>query len=186
MNLEFDPSAFLYTAAALILVPAEWIASWFAAALLHEAGHLLVLWLVRGRVRSIRVGASGAVIRAWDMEFGPKVCSLLAGPGFGMLPAFFYDRFPKIAVCSIVFSAYNLLPLPSLDGGRILTAVKERWVRSTAICSFLEIVTVVTILFAAILFRLPLLLMPLIPFVREKLLAKKIKKGYNSATIEMR
>lgn len=124
-----------------------------AACLLHECGHLLMMYLLRQRVRSIDFYGVGIRIEA-DHSLYPwqqDILVLLAGPfcnlaAAGMMYAI-GDTWERIlAQCGI--GLLNLLPYRHLDGGAALhlciaffSAVPERWERLlTVFCVLLSIV----------------------------------------------
>ncbi len=105
-----------------------------AAAALHEAGHISACLLLRVPLRGFRIHAAGAVIgydaaalpysaEAWIAAAGPSagLCGTAAAAlwGNGRGAALF-------AAASLVLSVFNLLPIPPLDGGVILSALLHR------------------------------------------------------------
>lgn len=106
---------------------------WFlVSALLHEAGHLLAIYGVGGRVSSFRLTAAGAVIvldhRA-RLSYPGELAAALAGPGAGFLAALIFAWVGKegggnwaylFSGMNFVLSVFNLLPVRPLDGGRVL------------------------------------------------------------------
>lgn len=104
----------------LLMLPLDWLLSAFTAALAHEAGHILTVLLLGGRIRRIRVRISGCEIETAPMgEPGSVVC-ILAGPLASFLLLSVRNRFPLIAVFGLFQGMYNLLPVMPLDGGRVL------------------------------------------------------------------
>ena len=95
------------------------------SALAHEAGHLLALRLAGARVERIRLTAFGAEIRA-DTRYLPypsEILCTLAGPAVNLLLAVILARAAgndMAAGVNLVLGVFNLLPVPALDGGRVL------------------------------------------------------------------
>ena len=123
MRLRKRQSGFWFWA---LLVVAVWagedVCLLLLAAAAHELGHLAVLYLCGGRLRSVRIGAFGIRMRA-RFSSPPseraQAAMLLAGPAAGLLAAaaalfFGTVRFARI---SAALSLFNLLPLRGLDGG---------------------------------------------------------------------
>lgn len=104
----------------ILLLPMRWIVAAAIAAFLHELGHCIALKLFGGSFHRIKIGISGAVIEASGLTPGAEIMCLLAGPLAGLLPMITVRLFPTIAICGLVQSAYNLIPVYPLDGGRIL------------------------------------------------------------------
>lgn len=90
------------------------------AAALHEAGHLLALWVLGIPVYGLELRASGAVIRAGLRGEPREAWAILAGPTVNLLLAAVGCRLvPLLSLYSLVFGLYNLLPVYPLDGGRL-------------------------------------------------------------------
>lgn len=120
-----SPFAFLMGALLLLTLPLPWLAAAVAAAGIHEAGHLLAIRLLGADARKIQVGSTGAKIHtAFSEPWREFVCAA-AGPAAGLLLLTAVRWFPRTAVCGLIQSAYNLLPVYPLDGGRMLFCVLE-------------------------------------------------------------
>ena len=78
--LEISPSACFLGAVLLLLLPFQWLLGVLLAALLHEAGHLLALHILRARVVSIRIGCRGAEISVLPLLYWQELLAALAGP----------------------------------------------------------------------------------------------------------
>ena len=102
-----------------------------AAALLHEAGHIAVCRLCRIPIRFVRPSPLGAHIGCdcGAVSYGREICAAAAGPAanlLGFLLCFFLPGSRWCAlfgVSCLALALFNLLPISSLDGGRILSAV---------------------------------------------------------------
>ena len=124
-ELQISGGFCLTMAVMLLVLPLDWLLAMAAAGFVHELAHILAVWLLGGRILSCRISAGGAVIETSPMESVSQLLCILAGPlgGLALLPL---ARFlPKLAVCAFVQSAYNLLPLFPLDGGRALGCLLE-------------------------------------------------------------
>jgi stage IV sporulation protein FB len=117
---------------ALTVCPVSAALAVLLAAALHEGGHLAALAAFRVPVEGVRLGWSGAVIRARGacrLSYGRELAVSLAGPAVNLLSA------PPLAALSVrlgwdwglllagahtVLGVYNLLPIPPLDGSRTL------------------------------------------------------------------
>lgn len=122
----------------LLLLLAAVISPWLAAAsvllgaILHECGHLLMLKLFSVPIEGIRLTALGAVLYARGAErlsYGRELLVTLAGPLCSALFAviFSFAAFRLNWIDGYVFAGanallcfYNLLPVPPLDGGKVL------------------------------------------------------------------
>lgn len=96
------------------------------AAAAHELGHLLLLHLGGLPVRRVSLGLAGLEIDYRGALTGLHgFLTVLAGPVFGLAYALAAARlggeyFTLSAGLSLALSAFNLLPILPLDGGRLL------------------------------------------------------------------
>ena len=113
------------------------LAAWFAlvngwqllavilsAALLHELGHLLVLYLLGGRGLGLRISIFGAelVTDAARLSYPGELAAVLAGPAVNLLCGLLLARGHAwvAAGAHLSLCLFNLLPVRPLDGGRAL------------------------------------------------------------------
>lgn len=125
-------SFFLLVLLAAVISPAEIVVSVLLAAALHECGHLLALRAYRVPVEGLRLSALGAVLYARGarrLSYGRELIVTLAGCGMnifcGVLTALLALRLSWVegfvlAGAHILLAAFNLLPIPPLDGSRAL------------------------------------------------------------------
>ena len=95
------------------------------SALCHELGHLTALALVKAKIERVRLTAFGAEIRADTryLPYGREILCTLAGPAVNLILAVVLARVAGeylLAGANLFLGVFNLLPLPSLDGGRAL------------------------------------------------------------------
>ena len=95
------------------------------SALGHEAGHLLALRLAGARVERVRLTAFGAEIRADTryLSYPREILCTLAGPAVNLILAVLLARLAGndlAAGVNLTLGLFNLLPIPALDGGRVL------------------------------------------------------------------
>ena len=182
LRLKCAPALPVILAAALLLLPWGWVGAFLAAAAVHELGHVLAVRIFGGKIVEMTLGLHGAQIRTTPM--GPKfqLPAILAGPIFGLLPVLLWEKCPRLAFCATLLSAWNLLPIYPLDGGRALRLLLRRN------CKWAE-----WLLLLPASFLLGLLLHCLgLPFwwaslsIPEKLLANFRENGYNRGNTEMR
>lgn len=132
-RLRVGAGAILCASALYLLLDYETLAALLLAVAVHELGHVLVLRLLGGRVRELRVGLTGLCITYTGRTgYAGQFFAALAGPAAGLAFAFFAARLGRewesgfcclSAGISALLSAFNLLPALPLDGGRMLEAV---------------------------------------------------------------
>ena len=125
---KLRPGAVLALALAWFLDEDGLVPAALAAAAVHEAGHVLALRRGGARITRVTLGLAGAELAyAGALTRGEELLALAAGPAFGALWALlglcpgaeFLHCSGKV---SAVLTAFNLLPVLPLDGGRILAA----------------------------------------------------------------
>ncbi len=128
LGLSVGPGFLLL--AAFLYYEGGWAAvtAFCTAALSHELGHLAAMTMTGASVRSVKLTAAGPVIElCGDMtprqELGITAAGPLAGILFSLLclsSGSLYFRYTGLI--ALLASAFNLLPVLPLDGGRLATA----------------------------------------------------------------
>jgi membrane-associated protease RseP (regulator of RpoE activity) len=120
-RVELRPGAIFLLSLLCFLDPLGCFVPFILAAGLHECGHWLALRACGTSVISLRVGATGAVMRSAALSRGETIFCAFAGPAVNlMLLLIFAQRFPNFAAINGLLAVYNLLPIAPLDGGTIL------------------------------------------------------------------
>lgn len=96
--------------------------------LIHEAGHLIAMKAFGSRASELRWELGGLCIRyAAVPGTSAQLITALAGPAAGLiyvLPASHFGADGELSAwISLLLSAYNLLPVLPLDGGRVIEAL---------------------------------------------------------------
>lgn len=185
-RIYIDPGVFLALPFALLGIPLRLLISWIIAAGIHELGHILAVFLLKGQITRIRIGVGGAVIAGEDLGVVKNSICVIAGPLFGAMPLLLVRFFPRIGLISLLLSAYNLLPFWPLDGGRILAILSDEIISVRKMIPAIELFVLLCLIISSLYIKTPILLFPLILPLREKYLANRMKRGYNSATIKVR
>jgi len=117
-----------------------------AAVLIHEMGHIAAIYAVGMRIQRMALEPCGLRIEyGGDVEWKNEIVLTLAGPVFGMLYFFLCKNFCAAPVMSanlsLVYSAFNLLPVYPLDGGRIFSVWAENYLglgKAESLCGFIS------------------------------------------------
>lgn len=131
VRIDLKPQDCFLLALMCMVVPVKWLLAMVAAAAAHEASHLLAVIFCGGKVYSVRIGGTGAVMESAPMERWKELLCILAGPAGSFVLLFFSVWFPGTAVCGFVQGIYNLLPVYPLDGGRAVQCIASMFFPST-------------------------------------------------------
>ena len=101
----------------------------FAAAALHEAGHVLMVYACGGTVTMLRLTALGGVLRyrLSKVSMLKDVAIAAAGPitGIGIALLTVGSGWYRFAGANLILSMLNLLPIRPLDGGQIVSVLLQ-------------------------------------------------------------
>lgn len=152
-----------------LTVPLPWLLSALFSAMFHELGHIVMIYLLGGRIRLSSLGSSSADMVISPMSRGREALAAAGGPLFSLLLILFWRFCPRIALCAGFQLLYNLLPIYPMDGGRILSclASEKACALIGKICRFLLCVFVLWLAFCLDLGLFPLLL-GLLLWIRTK------------------
>lgn len=150
-QLECSPVFFIGAAVLLLCLPLQWCMALVIAAGFHEACHLLALRVCGCPVQQIRFDTGGAVIEAASLSTGKALLCTLAGPIGQLLLLLAAGRFPRLALCAAIQSAYNLLPLQGLDGGHALWYIFESFFPHSVAATLCRLITWLVLLFICLL-----------------------------------
>ena len=115
----------LVFAFAVLILPLQWIFAIVLAALFHELCHYLAIRCCGGKILGAAAGINGARLQVSGLSQGQELICALAGPIGGLVLLFGIRWFPRIAICGVCQSMFNLLPVYPLDGGRALQCGME-------------------------------------------------------------
>lgn len=192
-SVSVQPGFILSIAAGLLLVPIPWIGAWIIAAVIHELFHFLAVYLLGEKVLAVKFDFGGAVIRS-TMNPGLRSCACsLAGPIGGLLLLLLIHKFPRIALCGLIQSVYNILPIQPLDGGHALKSLLHRYLPSKTAHRILRITERFLLVFFVLLgvyvlvkWNIDLLILAVIFLFckNKKFLANNSQSQYNMLNID--
>lgn len=140
-KVEISAGACLWGAVLLLAVPLPWVAAAVTAAAFHELCHCLMIWLLGGIVREIRMGGGGTAIDMVGLSNGEELLAAVAGPAGSFSLLLLAERLPQLALCGLVQGMFNLLPVYPMDGGRILFCILTSVMpleRAESACAWVE------------------------------------------------
>ena len=161
----------------LLLIPLPWVLAFSAAAIFHELCHYIAIRFCTGSCPGLRIYSFAAHLPLPEMSRGREVLCALAGPAGGLLLLLFARWLPRLALCALVQSVYNLLPIYPLDGGRALQSGLLLFLAppiAENICHILEILCKL-ILIATAIYGCIWLKLGLFPLLMVTLLLIRIK-----------
>lgn len=122
-NIEASPMFIAFVCAYYYFDPMQTFRPFAISVALHEAGHIVALWLLKEKIHTLRFCAYGAQIKTQTMPYQKELIVCLSGPSMNFLLMLITKQAaPKFALVNLCLFAYNLLPIYPLDGGRSLRA----------------------------------------------------------------
>ncbi len=122
-EIQIDGQLLIALALMLLLLPLKWVLAVILAVLVHEMFHAAAVYLLSGRIYSLRFGLGGARMQLDALPPGKELAVALAGPLGSAALMLLAPVLPRLAICGLVHCIYNLLPIFPLDGGRILSSL---------------------------------------------------------------
>lgn len=122
-SVTVTAGGYLMLALGVLILPLRWLGGLVLAGAFHELCHILAIRFVGSKIIGIQIGAGGAAIQTDAMTAGKELFCALAGPAGGFLLLVLLRWFPYLAFCGAMQSAFNLLPIYPLDGGRALNQI---------------------------------------------------------------
>ena len=190
-SITITSGACIYWAILLLVIPLPWAFAWLCAAAFHELSHCVALLLCRKRIEQIHINTHGAQIHTEYLCPATTILCALAGPMGGLLLTGLGTHCPRLTICAMIQTAFNLLPVFPLDGGRALGGILRLLLSEscvTAICKLIGITTVsifVTLcLIAAFLLRCALLLLLPICVITAIYMERKFSCKWRSLKVQ--
>ena len=118
--LRISGKVYIFLAAAILFLPLPWLIASILAAGFHELCHYAAVKLCGGSISAFSINEAGAEMRGETFCLKKELICVLAGPIGGLLLVLLIHIFPRLAICALCHSLYNMLPIFPLDGGRAL------------------------------------------------------------------
>ena len=151
--LDLHPTFYILLSAMILILPLKWLLAAIIAAAIHELFHIAAIRACKGKVSSIAFYGNMGNISVSALSYTSELICALAGPVGGLCLLSVARWFPRIAVCAVLQSLYNLLPVYPLDGGRALRCGIKLFMQedlADKIAKWVEIVCLSAICFLSI------------------------------------
>lgn len=101
------------------------LSDFLATVALHELSHIATALLLKVRIKQVGLHWRGPYIRREPGTDMQNVAISLAGPGMNLLlAAATWNVNHTFALYNLVLGAFNILPIPSSDGARVMRLLK--------------------------------------------------------------
>lgn len=112
------PSFYIFWAVFCLLDEEDVMPLFVCAAMIHELGHAVAIYLCGGKIDGIRLSVTGAVlIQGRCLGYGQECVIALAGPAAGLAGACLLSEYPMAAGANLLLTLFNSMPILPLDGG---------------------------------------------------------------------
>ena len=177
-RISISPYFLIIAAAAILFLPLQWLVAWCIASALHEFFHYIALIICGYGVYGVQVCHKGIIMITDDLRPHHGIICSLAGPLGGFLMLLFVRVMPRTALCGAVLSAYNLLPIGSLDGGRALYSFLTLLLNETKAQTFMRYIeyAVLCVVYVVCIYAAIKLHTGLLPIMAAVLLTVRCKK----------
>lgn len=147
LKVRVHPSLLLWFSALFYLNKTILLPFLFAAAA-HEVGHYLALWQTGHPPNVIQLGFFGAKMETGILSYRQELVAAAAGPAANLALCVFLPFWPAFGFYNAVLGLVNLLPIPGLDGEKVLRcALALRFPAPSAqrFCQWAAIVTALAV-----------------------------------------
>lgn len=118
-RFSVHPSMLLWLSVLFYLRP-RLVLPFLGAVLFHELGHFLALCMMKKRPLWLSLTFVGASMETTVLSYRQTIWAAGAGPLFSLLLGLLFPLTPILSAYSLLLGLFNLLPMPGLDGGKIL------------------------------------------------------------------
>ena len=150
-KVKFTTDIYFAVALALLLVTVQWLGAWILALTMHELCHYIAIRLCGGVVGEVKVSCRGVIMETRSLTLLKEAICVYAGPVGSLFLLVFARYIPRTSICILMLSAYNLLPIFPLDGGRGLGCLLKTFLPPAAVDSILHIIETGVLICGAII-----------------------------------
>lgn len=189
-KLQIRTGFWLVLSLIILVLPLPWVCALMLSSTVHECAHFAALRFMGVSVRGVILRSGGAVLETRELTPIQGLISTLAGPCGAILLVFFFRSIPRTALCALIQSAYHLLPVVPLDGGRALDHLVSYFGWDRRICAVTEWLCLLTLVLVGMRLSflgvgIPVSLFCVLILARvlyEKYLANRFGNEYNRCT----
>lgn len=121
-SIQISTSFYILIAVLILILPLQLVIAWTIATIIHELAHVLAV-LRCSSIDGIHISAAGIRLSTPTMTYKHELLCALCGPVSGFFLLFFYRYIPLIALCGVIQSVINLIPINERDGARVTKAL---------------------------------------------------------------
>lgn len=123
VKLRVGKSLWLALGLLVLGLPLRWLIAVGASIAFHELCHYFAIRLCGAQVYGLHITAAGITMHTSPLSPGKLLFCALAGPIGGLALFMLAFSVPRLAICALAHSIFNLLPLAPMDGGRALESL---------------------------------------------------------------
>lgn len=125
IKIQLRPEFCIALAAVILFLPFPWVFGWMMSVAIHEFGHYVCLRILNIDVFRVCVGLKGVSMLTAAMSERQELVCALSGPIASFLLFLVCKWLTPMAICAGFHCLFNLIPIPPMDGGRVLACIRR-------------------------------------------------------------